>query len=313
MNLKTTLTAVAALLAVSACSTQPKANDAAAALATPAPVATTEASATTTTTTTETTTEAEKKQAAIVLPKTIQAAVNSSYRSVENAKRDQYRHPLETLTFFGLKPKMTVVEISPGAGWYTEILAPYLARQGQFIGAFPPAGQNEQMNETTAKVIAWLKSHSEFDGHTTIVDFKPPEQLELAKPETADMVVTFRNVHNWVKAGTQDAVFAAFFRALKPGGVLGIEEHRANPKSERDAQASSGYVLEKDVIDLAKKAGFRLVAKSEINANPKDTKDHPEGVWTLPPTLRLKDQDREKYLAIGESDRMTLKFVKPRK
>lgn len=257
-------------------------------------------------------TDAEKDQAIVVLPKTIQAAVNSSYRTVENTNRDQYRHPFETLKFFGLQPKMTVIEITPGAGWYTEILAPYLARQGQFIGAFPPPGAHQQMNETTAKAIAWLKAHREFEGHVTIVDFKPPEQLELAKPGTADMVLTFRNAHNWIKAGTQDAVFAAFYKALKPGGILGVVEHRANPKAENDPQASKGYVLEKDVIALAKKAGFKLVSKSEINANPKDTKDYPEGVWTLPPTLKLKDQDREKYLAIGESDRMTLKFVKPR-
>jgi predicted methyltransferase len=295
--------ALAFSLALGACSTEPKAPEVTAA---PAPVATA-------TPAPVEMTDAEKDQAVVVLPKTIQGAVNSSYRTAENANRDRYRHPLETLNFFGLQPKMTVVEISPGAGWYTEILAPFLSRQGQYVGAFPPAGENQSMNETTAKVIAWLKAHREFEGHTTIVDFKPPEQLELAKPGTADMVVTFRNVHNWMKAGSQDAVFAAFFKALKPGGVLGIEEHRADPKAAADASASNGYVLEKDVIALAKKAGFKLVAKSEINANKKDTKDHPAGVWTLPPTLRLKEQDREKYIAIGESDRMTLKFVKPKK
>ncbi len=297
------IAAVTLTIATAACTTKPTATETApAAAATPAP-----------TPTPAPMTDAEKEQAAVVLPKTIQAAVNSSYRTAENANRDRYRHPLETLNFFGIQPKMTVVEISPGAGWYTEILAPFLARQGQYIGAFPPAGENQSMNEMTAKVLAWLKSHREFEGHSTVVDFNPPDQLELAKPGTADMVVTFRNVHNWMKAGTQDAVFAAFFKALKPGGILGIEEHRADPKAPADATASSGYVPEKDVIALAKKAGFRLVAKSEINANKKDTKDHPSGVWTLPPTLRLKDQDREKYLAIGESDRMTLKFVKPKK
>jgi predicted methyltransferase len=257
-------------------------------------------------------TPAEKEQAAVVLPKNLQAAVNSSYRTVENTKRDRYRHPLETLKFFGLTPDMTVVEITPGAGWYTEILAPLLATDGHYIGAIPPVGENASQNEGNAKVIAWLKSHGEFNGHETIVDFHAPDKLELAASGTADMVVTFRNVHNWIAGGNQEAVFASFFKALKPGGILGIEEHRANPKTKRDPKASSGYVLEKDVIALAKKAGFTLVAKSEINANKKDTKVYPEGVWTLPPTLRLKDKDRETYLAIGESDRMTLKFMKPK-
>jgi len=258
-------------------------------------------------------TDAEKAQASIVLPKTIQAAVNSSYRTVENTNRDKYRHPLETLAFFGLKPNMTVVEITPGAGWYAEILAPYLASKGHYIGAFPTIGENAAMNETTAKVIAWLKSHHEFDGHVTIADFHPPDKLEIAPPASADLVVTFRNAHNWIEAGTEDAVFASFYKALKPGGILGLVDHRANPKVPRDPKSANGYVLEKDIIALAKKAGFKLASKSEVNANPKDTKDYPKGVWTLPPTLKLKDQGREKYLAIGESDRMTLKFIKPKK
>jgi predicted methyltransferase len=251
--------------------------------------------------------------ATAALPQTLEEAVNSSYRTPENKNRDAYRHPLETLTFFGLQPNMTVVEITPGAGWYTEILAPFLATKGQYIGAFPTIGESEKMNETTAKVIAWLKSHHEFDGHETISELNPPDKVAIAPEGTADMVVTFRNVHNWMAGGKQDAVFAAFYKALKPGGILGVVEHRADPKKPRDPKASNGYVLEKDVIALAKKAGFRLVSKSEINANKKDTKDHPFGVWTLPPTLRLKDKDREKYLAIGESDRMTLKFMKPKK
>ncbi len=261
---------------------------------------------------TATPTEAEKAQDVLVLPKSIHGAVNSSYRSTDNTARDRYRHPDETLTFFGLKPNMTVVEISPGAGWYTEILAPYLATGGQYIAAIPPVGQNASANETSAKVIAWLKSHKEFSGHIAIADFTPSSDLELARPGTADLVVTFRNVHNWIMKGTEHDVFNAFFRALKPGGILGVEEHRADPKKPRDPKTESGYVLEKDVIALAQQAGFTLIAKSQINANPKDTKDYPSGVWTLPPTLRLKDQDREKYLAIGESDRMTLKFMKPK-
>ncbi len=248
-----------------------------------------------------------------VLPDSLEAAVNSSYRTPENAKRDQYRHPRETLAFFGLKPKMTLVEITPGAGWYTEILAPYLATSGQYIAAIPPAGANAVMNETSAKVIAWIKSHKEFNGHVKVADFAPPDNLILAPDGSADMVVTFRNIHNWMAKGYERAVFESFFRALKPGGILGIEEHRENPNAKRDGKAASGYVLEKDVIRLAESIGFKFESKSEINANKKDSKDHPEGVWTLPPTLKLKDKNREKYLAIGESDRMTLKFVKPNK
>lgn len=257
-------------------------------------------------------TQAEIDQAKVVLPKTLQGAVNSSYRSVENAKRDQYRHPLETLKFFGIQPNMTVVEITPGAGWYTEILAPFLASKGQYVGAIPPAGQSSDQNEANAKTIAWLKSHHEFDGHVSIVDFHAPDQLTLGANGSADMVLTFRNLHNWIEGGNQDAVMAAMFKVLKPGGVLGLVDHRANANSQ-DEKAESGYVREKDAIALAKKAGFKLVAKSEINANKKDTKDYEKGVWTLPPTLRLGDQDKAKYLAIGESDRMTLKFIKPKK
>lgn len=246
-----------------------------------------------------------------VLPDSLEAAVSSSYRTPENIKRDQYRHPRETLEFFGLKPNMTLVEITPGAGWYTEILAPYLATSGHYIAAIPPAGANASMNETSAKVIAWIKSHKEFDGHSLIADFAPPDNLMLAPDGTADMVVTFRNIHNWISKGYERTVFESFFRALKPGGILGIEEHRENPRAKRDSKAASGYVLEQDVIRLAESVGFKLQAKSEINANKKDSRNHPGGVWTLPPTLRLKDKDREKYLAIGESDRMTLRFVKP--
>lgn len=303
---KLILTSLVSLGLMTACASQPQ-------------VTAEQKTETTTTTTTSTVatpapvSEAEHKQDEVVLPKSAQAAVNSSYRTLENTNRDQYRHPLETLNFFGVKPNMTVVEITPGAGWYTEILTPLLATEGQYIAAIPPAGENKGMNETSAKVIAWIKSHKEFEGHATIADFAPPDSLVLAPEGSADMVLTFRNIHNWMARGYERAVFESFFKSLKPGGVLGIEEHRANPKAPRDGKASSGYVLEKDVIRLAESVGFKLAAKSEINANKRDTKNYPDGVWTLPPTLRLKDQDREKYMAIGESDRMTLRFVKPRK
>lgn len=244
-------------------------------------------------------------------PTTIAEAVASEYRTPEHRARDQYRNPVETLTFFGLKPEMSVVEISPGTGWYLEILAPLLSEKGQYTAALP-ASSNEYMAKMNAKVSAWIAKHPELEAKIKTSVFNPPTQLELITPEgSADMVLTFRNVHNWMAKGNEQAVFNAFYKALKPGGVLGVVEHRADPKAKTDPLAKSGYVSEADVIRFAKKAGFKLDARSEINANPKDTKDHPEGVWTLPPVLRLGDKDREKYLAIGESDRMTLRFVKP--
>lgn len=251
---------------------------------------------------------AETQQApTLTLPTTLEEAVASGYRTEANKERDKYRNPVATLTFFGIKPEMTVVEISPGSGWYTEILAPYLSRSGNYIAAAAPAGDNAYLQEMNAKVDAWVKSHP--DVKVTKANFAPPEPI--VPDGTADLILTFRNVHNWMARDTAQAAFNSFFKALKPGGTLGVTEHRANPKAKLDPKAANGYVPEKEVIRMATKAGLKLAAKSEINANPKDTKDHPEGVWTLPPTLRLKEKDREKYLAIGESDRMTLKFVKP--
>lgn len=242
-------------------------------------------------------------------PQTVEEAVNSTtFRTETNRARDVYRHPVETLNFFGLKPNMTVIEITPGAGWYQEILAPLLVQQGHYIAAMPPASAKEG-NGGTPQILKWQQEHSEIAAKITTVELNP--QAPLASPESADMILTFRNVHNWMATGDAQAVFNSFFAALKPGGVLGVVEHRANPHKRRDPKAKSGYVLEKDVIAMAKKAGFKLDAKSEINANPKDTKNYPEGVWTLPPVLRLKDKDRARYLAIGESDRMTLRFIKP--
>lgn len=243
------------------------------------------------------------------LPSTIEEAIASPYRTEANRPRDQYRHPLETLQFFGLKPGMAVIEISPGAGWYMEILAPLLAANGNYIGAIVPSETGAMFAKLNAGVEAWIKSHPALDGKIKIVNFAPP--APLVEDSSVDMILTFRNVHNWMAAGTEQDAFNSFFKALKPGGVLGVVEHRADAKSKRDPKAKSGYVREADILALAKKAGFKLEARSEINANPKDTKEYPEGVWTLPPVLRLGDKDREKYLAIGESDRMTLRFVKP--
>jgi predicted methyltransferase len=247
------------------------------------------------------------------LPSTIEEAVASSYRTDSNRARDQYRHPAETLSFFGVKPDMTVVEISPSGGWYLEILAPLLAEHGHYIAATPAAMGNAETNDGAKKIADWSSKHPEVAAKMATSDFNPPDKVEVAPAGSADMVLTFRNVHNWMAKDSQRAVFKGFFAALKPGGVLGVVEHRANAKQKRDPKAKSGYVLEKDVIALAQSVGFKLDKKSEINANPKDEKNYEGGVWTLPPTLRLKDKDRERYLAIGESDRMTLRFVKPAK
>lgn len=243
------------------------------------------------------------------LPETIADALETGYRSPENKLRDQYRHPVETLTFFGITPEMTVVEVAPGAGWYMEILAPYLATKGRYIMASPVADK-PYFKANEEKINAWKTKFSNVGQKMESAIFSPPSKIVFPANGTADMVLTFRNVHNWMLAKGEDQAFTAFYNVLKPGGVLGVVEHRALPTQE-DPLAKSGYVREQDVIEVATKAGFRLVATSEINANPKDTKDHPEGVWTLPPTLKLGEKDKDKYLSIGESDRMTLKFIKP--
>jgi predicted methyltransferase len=246
----------------------------------------------------------------------LDAALGGEHRSAENRARDAYRHPKETLAFFGFRADMTVVEVWPGGGWYTEVLAPALRDRGQLYaaqyGVNPPfAYQRQYFGEFMSKMGSKPDLYRKVI--VTALDF--PYELRIAPPGSADLVVTFRNVHNWADEGYgPDATrlgYRAMFDALKPGGVLGIVDHRwADPDTE-DPFAANGYVSEQRVISDAEKAGFRFVARSEINSNTKDTRDHPEGVWTLPPSLALGDTDREKYLAIGESDRMTLKFVKP--
>jgi predicted methyltransferase len=231
------------------------------------------------------------------------AIIDGPQRSNANKARDRYRHPLEVLTFFGVNADSNVVEIVPGkAGYWAEILAPYLKDRGHYT-ASGDAGRD------VAPLKARIGENPELYGKTTITEFTGGDQ-EIAPPGTADFVLTFRNIHNWMRAGTADAAFWAFYKALKPGGILGVEEHRGRPDQPQDPQATSGYVRQDYAIALAEKAGFKLLGSSEVNANPKDTKDYPEGVWTLPPTYRLKDQDRKKYSAIGESDRFVLKFVK---
>lgn len=242
--------------------------------------------------------------------------LTSGHRSDKNKQRDQYRHPKETLEFFGIKPGMTVVEIAPGGGWYTEILSPLLGPEGTLYAAhFDPNSEVEYYRNGRAKFERKMDVESDVYGNVTITTFQPPEIFDIAPDGSVDAVVTFRNVHNWLRGGREATVdsFKAMYKALKPGGVLGVVEHRLPKSQEQDEKASSGYMHQDFVISVAQDAGFKLVASSEINANPRDTADHPKGVWTLPPSLRLGDQDKDKYMEIGESDRMTLKFVKPAK
>jgi predicted methyltransferase len=236
------------------------------------------------------------------------------HRSTANRARDKYRHPRETLLFFGIKPEMSVLEIWPGGGWYSEILAPLLAEKGQFYVAHyaidSPRIANWQL-QAREKLQDTFAKRPAFYGKPLFTSLGPPEYLAIAPPGSMDLVLTFRNVHNWSAQKTDALVFKAFFDALKPGGTLGVVEHRANAGTPFEQMVKFGYMTEAYVIELAEKVGFKLTGKSDVNANPKDTKDHPNGVWTLPPTSRGR-LDPEKYLAIGESDRMTLKFEKPR-
>lgn len=242
-------------------------------------------------------------------------AITGQHRSEANRLRDKYRHPRETLLFFGLRPEMTVVEIWPGGGWYSEIIGPVLRERGKYLLAHV-APENPKLEdwqrEGRQKFQDKISGQSAVYGKPQFTSFGPPDYLAIAPAGSADMVLTFRNVHNWSKDRADSAAFRAFFTALKPGGILGVVEHRARPGTSFESMVKSGYMTEAHVIELAEKAGFKLAEKSEINANPQDTTDHPNGVWSLPPMLRGW-LDKEKYRAIGESDRMTLKFLKPEK
>jgi predicted methyltransferase len=238
-------------------------------------------------------------------------ALAAPYRSAENRARDAYRHPRETLQFFGLRPDMTAVEVWPGGGWYTEILAPLLKDQGRLYAAHLDPASSEYARRTVDGFRAKLAARPDlYDKVVVTALAAPPARSEIAPAGSADMVVTFRNLHNWMMFGWQREAFAAIHAALKPGGVLGVVEHRADPGRPQDPKAASGYVPEQYAIELIESVGFRLVGRSEVNANPKDTKDYEKGVWTLPPTFAAGAKDRERYAAIGESDRFTLKFVK---
>jgi predicted methyltransferase len=241
------------------------------------------------------------------------AAVAGAQRSAANRARDAARRPFDTLRFFGLQPDQTVIEIAPGGGWYTEILAPYLRNRGRLYAAhFPADSAIEYERKGLARFKEKLAAEPGVYDRVSLGTLAHDGRLiGTAARGTADRVLTFRNVHNWIEAGHLDETLRALHAALKPGGVLGVEEHRAPPGTSLAQIIKSGYVPEDFVIERARAAGFELAGRSEINANPRDTKDHPDGVWSLPPTLRGGDVDRARFVAIGESDRMTLRFVKP--
>ncbi len=240
-------------------------------------------------------------------------ALSGSWRDPKNVARDVYRHPKQTLSFFGVTPDQTVIEITPGGGWYSEILAPYLRDNGRYIAAVwddAIAGQPNYRYELNKKLRAKFAGNAAVYGTPEVRTFDPAKP-DFGDEGSADTVLTFRNVHNWVSDGNAPAYFKAFYDVLKPGGTLGVVDHRAKPGTDLEVMKKSGYVTEELVIELAQGAGFVLADRSEINANPKDTADHPNGVWTLPPSNRHDAADDAKYQAIGESDRMTLRFTRP--
>jgi len=244
----------------------------------------------------------------------LKAAIAASHRTPSFVARDAARHPYETLSFFGIKPTMTVVELNPGGGWYTEILAPYLRDKGQLIlAAGDPESGDPGDQRAAARLNQKLATVPMVFDKVRVGAFKVPSKLDYAPRASVDMVLTFRNVHNWAEMGDDAllAVFKSAYDALKSGGTFGVVDHRLPEKRVQDGKASTGYVHTSYVVRMAEKAGFKLAGSSEVNANAKDDADHEGGVWALPPTFTNKDKDRERYAAIGESDRMTLRFVKP--
>ena len=243
----------------------------------------------------------------------LREAVESPQRAPEDRARDAWRHPQETLLFFGIEPDMHVLELWPGGAWYTEILASFLAPKGKLaVTNFDPEGPADKPATRYAKQFAdKIAADPARFGAIEVIEIDPPAKLVFGADDSYDLVLTSRNNHGWINNGYHDAVYAEAFRVLKPGGVFGVVQHRAKEDADPVASAKTGYVPEAFVIAAAERAGFELAGRSEINANPKDETDHPEGVWTLAPNYRLGDQDRAKYEAIGESDRMTLRFVKP--
>lgn len=246
----------------------------------------------------------------------VEIASHGDHRSDKNKARNKYRHPVGTLAFFGLKPDMTVLEIGPGGGWYTEVIAPAMRDSGVYVaGSYDVKveGQAKYRYRQHQALLDNIVDQADLYGKIKVANYSPPQSRNLWKENSVDMVLTFRSTHGWVREGMVDDVYADFFKVVKPGGILGVVQHRAPAGGDAVEWSKKGYVPESRVIEAAEKAGFTLEAKSEINANPKDSKDYKEGVWTLPPTLTLGQEDREKYAAIGESDRMTLRFVKSTK
>jgi len=241
-------------------------------------------------------------------------AATGTHRSAENIARNATRHSIETLQFFGLKDTMTVMEVWPGSGgWYSEILAPYLRENGTFYAAnFNGSTGVQYFENAAAKFQRKLGVSPDVYDKVKTVGLMPPNDITPVPENSVDLILTFRNLHNWVNGDMAEQMFEIFFKALKPGGTLGLVAHRGTDEMVNFDKGYTGYLAESVAINLAKNAGLELVAKSEINANPKDTKDYSDGVWTLPPNFKKGDLDKEKYAAIGESDRMTLKFRKPK-
>ncbi len=244
---------------------------------------------------------------------TIDRVLAGDHRSAANRARDAWRHPRETLAFFGLRQDMTVMEVWPGGGgWYTEILAPVLRGRGRYIAAsWDPKSDSQYVQDNLKAFAGKLASRPDLYDRVSVTALQVPDELRPVPAGSVDMVLTFRNLHNWMSRDAADAMFAAMYAALKPGGILGLVEHRGSAAQPQDPLAKSGYVRTDHAIAIARRAGFELIGESEINANPSDTKDHPNGVWSLPPTFRGGDDDRARFAAIGESDRFTLRFRKP--
>jgi len=239
------------------------------------------------------------------------AALTGEHRSEANRARDAHRHPQETLSFFGLETGMTVLEVSPGGGWYTEVLAPLMRGNGTLIAAHASPNGGDYARRSLGGFIKKLGDNGGVYGEVQVAVLQPPIASAPVASNSVDLALAFRNVHSWLRADQAEMMFSAIAETLKPGGVLGIVQHRGNDGLTLEQMKKSAYVTEAKVIELAELAGLELDARSEINANPQDTKDYPRGVWTLPPTLAEGDKDRDRFMAIGESDRMTLRFVKP--
>lgn len=250
-------------------------------------------------------------QAADSVKAQLREIANGEHRSAENKTRNNDRHPVETLTFFGIEPDMTVVELWPFGGWYTEILAPFLKAEGKLYTALIDSETTPGLDRYNKAYYERIEKDPEIFSEAETRTLTPDGRENIAPAGTADMVLTFRNIHNWTVAGVQKGVFQQAYRALKPGGILGVVEHRAKDPNQKPDERGEGYVGEQYTIDLVESVGFELVARSDVNNNPKDTKDYPRSVWTLPPNFAMGDKNREKYEAIGESDRFTLKFRKP--